>query len=354
MGAHILAIAVWLGSLAIYGAAFFWPEVHRRHDFFWSGVGAFYGLVLWFTAAQTSPTELLGHGASVVLLGWLGTQTLTLRRKRTPIDLQTPVGQDAWSILGQRVKQSLMEVLQGTPLGRWLPEAPRGLNRRGSAEAPSTLRASSLKDIDYEFVDELTPSPRRSPPVMVGIDAPAPDFEPVSPPSSAAVRSRRPPRQLPSPAASLSPSTQVLQRQKPTTLWGRLAGLRGWVGDVVKTRAAAKPKRAVIDIPPRPSPLAKTNPTARVEDPTNPGQIPTVTIVDTEAIESLAAPDLADGDGATAPGEQVVGVGESPPLTSEEVKPREPAGGLAGNEDNDDENWPEAPGVIAPSPNQPD
>jgi hypothetical protein len=84
MLAHSLAIAVWVGSLALYGAAFFFPEVHRRHDFFWSGVGAFYGLVLWFCAAQTSPTELLGQGASVTLLGWLGWQTLTLRRKRSP------------------------------------------------------------------------------------------------------------------------------------------------------------------------------------------------------------------------------------------------------------------------------
>ena len=46
MLAYILAIVVGLGSFSIYVAAFFFPEVHRKSDFWWSGVGLFYTLML--------------------------------------------------------------------------------------------------------------------------------------------------------------------------------------------------------------------------------------------------------------------------------------------------------------------
>jgi hypothetical protein len=41
MLAYFLALAVGLGSFSIYMAAFFFPEVHRKSDFTWSGVGLF-------------------------------------------------------------------------------------------------------------------------------------------------------------------------------------------------------------------------------------------------------------------------------------------------------------------------
>ncbi|MBD1876479.1 hypothetical protein H6F75_23610 [Nodosilinea sp. FACHB-131] len=315
MGVHVLAIAVWLGSLSLYGAAFFFPEVHRRHDFFWSGVGAFYGLVLWFSAVQTSPTELLGHLASVVLLGWLGWQTLSLRRKRTPLDLQTPVTRDSWSTFGHQLKQWTVGLLRGTPLSRWLPEAEDGRLPGDPAIAISEIRASSLKDVDYEFVDELAPGPRRpsSPGTMASESVghiPEPFvLEPVKAPSSPPVKAARwsktgPVGPSPQPRASQtvpaaqnsqkSPKTpQVKTKQKPSTIGGRLAGLKAWVGDVVKAKTSPKPKRAVIEIPPRPSPLAKPNrppaaspdSTAKATSGVDPSS--TVTIVDTEATESF-------------------------------------------------------------------
>jgi hypothetical protein len=61
MLAYILAIAVAVSSLALYLAAFFLPEVHRKNDFIWSGVGLFYALVLWVCAdasqARTAGTS---------------------------------------------------------------------------------------------------------------------------------------------------------------------------------------------------------------------------------------------------------------------------------------------------------
>lgn len=88
---YILALVVALGSFALYMAAFFFPEVHRKGDLIWSGVGMFYALVLWVCAGRITGGVLLGQIASVALLGWFGWQTLTLRRALTPAEQQTAV-----------------------------------------------------------------------------------------------------------------------------------------------------------------------------------------------------------------------------------------------------------------------
>jgi hypothetical protein len=89
MLAYILALVVGTGSIGVYLAAFFLPEIHRKSDFYWSGVGLFYALVLWVCAGRITGGVLLGQVASVTLLGWFGWQTLTLRRELTPKMQQT-------------------------------------------------------------------------------------------------------------------------------------------------------------------------------------------------------------------------------------------------------------------------
>lgn len=84
MLAYILALGVGLGSFALYMAAFFFPEVHRKSDFIWSGIGLFYALVLWVCAGRITGGVLLGQTASVALLGWFGWQTLKLRWDHAP------------------------------------------------------------------------------------------------------------------------------------------------------------------------------------------------------------------------------------------------------------------------------
>ncbi|MBN3948106.1 MAG: hypothetical protein HWQ38_17265 [Nostoc sp. NMS7] len=91
MLAYVLALVVGVGSLAIYIAAFFFPEIHRKNDFIWSGVGLFYALVLWVFAPRITGGLLLGHLASVALLVWFGWQTLSLRRQLTPQVQQTQI-----------------------------------------------------------------------------------------------------------------------------------------------------------------------------------------------------------------------------------------------------------------------
>lgn len=91
MLAYILAIAVGLASFGLYLAAFFFPEVHRKSDFVWSGVGLFYGLILWACAGRITGAVLLGQVASVSLLIWFGWEVLTLRRTATPATEKTPI-----------------------------------------------------------------------------------------------------------------------------------------------------------------------------------------------------------------------------------------------------------------------
>lgn len=91
MLAYFIALVVAFGSLAIYLSAFFFPEIHRQNDFIWSGVGLFYALVLWIFAPEITGGLLLGHIASVALLVWFVSQTLSLRRQLAPEEQQTPL-----------------------------------------------------------------------------------------------------------------------------------------------------------------------------------------------------------------------------------------------------------------------
>ncbi len=91
MLAYLLALVVGFGSLAIYLSAFFFPEIHRKNDFIWSGVGLFYALVIWIFAPRITGGLLLGHVASVALLVWFVAQTLSLRRQLAPEGQQTPL-----------------------------------------------------------------------------------------------------------------------------------------------------------------------------------------------------------------------------------------------------------------------
>jgi Ycf66 protein N-terminus len=91
MLAYILAVLVGTGSVGLYISAFFFPEIHRKQDFIWSGVGFFYALVLWIYARQETGGILVGQVASVSLLGWFAWQTLKLRRQLVPINQQTPI-----------------------------------------------------------------------------------------------------------------------------------------------------------------------------------------------------------------------------------------------------------------------
>lgn len=222
-----LATVVGLGSVALYGAAFFFPEVHRKHDFFWSGVGLFYALVLWVNAGQSQPTELLGHCAAISLVGWWGWQALTLRRRRTPLALRTPFTEDSWPSFQTQMAELGLAFVRQTALGRWLFRPRRAALAVGPGEGPKQLRASALKDVEYEFLDDLTPAAR----------APAA-------------------RATPTVVSLARPRSQAATDSQPGA--GRWQTLVRWLSRLGRSLSRPKPRRAIIDIPPRsPAPEAE-------------------------------------------------------------------------------------------------
>jgi hypothetical protein len=163
MLAHILALTVGFGSFMLYMSAFFFPEVHRKNDFAWSGVGMFYALVLWVCAGRITGGVLLGQTASVALLGWLGWQTLALRRSLTPRDQQTQLPGSAKS-LGEAFQNGLKQLqtalpqrLQKLPLLNNLVQPVTGLFAAVPRGYLSEI-ASSLQNLL-----KPKPKPKRSP-----------------------------------------------------------------------------------------------------------------------------------------------------------------------------------------------
>ncbi len=151
MLAYVLALVIALGSLAIYMTAFFFPEVHRKEDFIWSGVGLFYALVLWVCAGRITGGVLLGQMASVALLGWFGWQTLTLRRELTPAEDQTAI--PSQSELQTKLKNlPLADTLKG------LPERVTSLFRKGKSETqtPQAAVAATVSSPVVTVIDATT------------------------------------------------------------------------------------------------------------------------------------------------------------------------------------------------------
>ena len=148
---HILALIVGFGSLAIYLTAFFFPEVHRKNDFIWSGVGLFYALVLWVFAPRIGGWFFLGQLAAVALLIWFGLQTFSLRRQVTPAMQQTPVP----SVEAVKSHLSLQERLSGLlrTVSNILPGKKQQVSQTQSTT--STTEETNAATIGKSLVDAI-------------------------------------------------------------------------------------------------------------------------------------------------------------------------------------------------------
>jgi len=153
MLAYVLALTVGLGSLTIYMAAFFFPEIHRKNDFIWSGIGLFYAWVLWVCAGRLTGGLLLGQVAGVALLGWSVTQTLSLRRQLTPRLQQTEIPTAA------EVKTTLQKEASRFSLPQKLSQLRQRVG--GSATAAKDRLQQNLAD-KVQIVDKRTPIPAQS------------------------------------------------------------------------------------------------------------------------------------------------------------------------------------------------
>ena len=150
MLAYVLALVVGLGSLAIYIAAFFFPEIHRKNDFIWSGVGLFYALVLWVFAPRITGGLLLGHVASVALLVWFGWQTLSLRRQLTPQAQQTQVPST------ETVKTGIQEQVNKLSLQERLGQLQKGLGNTFSGAKNKVQQTVSKKTPTTPKPEDIT------------------------------------------------------------------------------------------------------------------------------------------------------------------------------------------------------
>ena len=170
MLAYLLALTVGLGSFALYMAAFFFPEVHRKNDFIWSGVGLFYALVLWVCAARITGGVLLGQTASVTLLGWLGWQTLLLRRQVAPLEQQTavPTSEEVKATVANLASPETVSKLtaqvsqQAAKLKTW-GQAKLNSAKQSAGKASETATASEppyvpLTPADFASIDRSTVS----------------------------------------------------------------------------------------------------------------------------------------------------------------------------------------------------
>ncbi|NER29546.1 MAG: hypothetical protein F6J89_18460 [Symploca sp. SIO1C4] len=150
MLSYVLALAIALGSLAFYLSAFLFPEIHRKQDFYWSGVGMFYALILWVCARRITGGVLLGQLASVSLLCWLGWQTLSLRQELTSPEEKTQISPE--------VKEKIAS-FSFADLGGKLLKSVTSLFGKGQSQTeilPKVEESVTAEVEDIETTQELT------------------------------------------------------------------------------------------------------------------------------------------------------------------------------------------------------
>ena len=179
MLSYILAIVVGSGSLGLYLAAFLFPEVHRKYDLVWSGIGLFYGLTLWVCAGRITGAVLLGQIASVALLGWLGWQTLSLRQAQTPAELKTELpassARDIFQITIRQLRGNLTESADRSTLVAQLDQAIARLET-----AWDSLRQLGSLGAEQRVEPLSKPVPQPTDLSVQKLSAPAPPPTPLS------------------------------------------------------------------------------------------------------------------------------------------------------------------------------
>jgi hypothetical protein len=226
MLAYILALVIGLGSFAMYMAAFFFPEVHRKNDFIWSGVGLFYALVLWVCAGRITGGVLLGQTASVVLLGWFAWQTLTLRRAIASPEQQTPIPTE----LPPQLKNLIPSNFQG------LQQKVTGLFKKGKSdreivESFQSSASVAAKSVETKLKEVAEPSPTLEVTTSDTVEivdkrdtSPAPELVPPKPPApelvEAAQKSASPDIESPEaaviPIEVIAPEVELAPPAEPT------------------------------------------------------------------------------------------------------------------------------------------
>ena len=293
MLAYLLALVIALGSSVFYLAAFFLPEVHRKYDFIWSGVGLFYALVLWICAGRITGGVLIGQIAGVSLVGWLGWQTLTLRRALIPIDQQTPIPSQAefiakiqeilpleslkgllpkvtgfiGNLLGKRQKiaQTPAEVADTTMASPTEETNPKTAQPSSSADeattVESTTQAAVLEKEDTKTSDEAeTTPPKIETPQPVAVtkeESPPPEpestQEPEQKPEAIAPEAIAPEAKAPTPPIPKPGKKSQEPEQKPEAMVSEAIAPEAKAPTPPNPKVEKKPS-ATQNPPPAPAP----------------------------------------------------------------------------------------------------
>jgi len=222
MLAYVLALAIGLGSIAIYLAAFFFPEIHRKNDFIWSGVGLFYALILWVFAQRITGGLLLGHVASVALLYWFGWQTLSLRQQLTPTAQQTQIPS------ADTVKTTIQQQVTKLSLPERLSQLQKGIANAFTGVKDRVQQTVSKKTPKTPKTGVTTPAPGKSAVDILNYRTPTPqqptesqaesvpELIPPNPPSPELVEAAKADTETLEPHPPI-PSTQAQRRSEEKT-----------------------------------------------------------------------------------------------------------------------------------------
>ena len=302
MLANLLAIIIGIGSLAFYLAAFILPEVHRRSDFFWSGVGMFYAVVLWYCSGQMGGAVLLGQTASVGLLLWLGYQTLLLRRAATPAVQQTPI---------------------------WL----------GKSGSPNRITASRPIANDYEFVedgveDAIDREPDPDSPILIKPAADEFGLKMVVP--AAMPNPTLGEETLEEPiAAALPPTPNTVKKPKKPNPIAAVGIVIGWLKDVATPKKKAP--KPMIELPPRPPSIPKPDVAPEIE--AKPDTLANTVSADRQG--SSVTSENSSENGAIPQAQEISDSPEPAVIdTAPDIRPTSPAS-IGQDDDEEETNWPE-------------
>ena len=157
MGGTLLALIIALSSFAVYFSAFFFPEVHRKSDFYWSGLGFFYALVLWICSGRITGAVLLGQTASVALLVWFGTQTLILRRNLASPEEKTRISENVASSLKNLSPLTLWQKIRGSQTNATPETETKASEETETTPSPEeTVETQSSNSPENQTLEETT------------------------------------------------------------------------------------------------------------------------------------------------------------------------------------------------------
>ncbi|AFY95110.1 Ycf66 family protein [Chamaesiphon minutus] len=275
MLAYILAVLVGTGSVGLYAAAFLLPEIHRKNDFIWSGVGLFYALFLWLYAHQVTGGILVGQTSSVVLMGWFAWQIVKMRRQLVAVERQASITSTAKTAEPEANRSSVPKAAKppaktATSTKSTPPSVPPakspGASVAANTTAPATIpsRQSKPPAPNQIPLSEVKIPPARQPVVTEATKVPpqsvvSPPQPPAkqsvaTPPSNLSTSTSQNPAAKPDSGSNIQPTTPTAPKSEP-------------VVNTQPTTLAAKPDSG-SNIQPTTPTVTKSEPAANLQSTT--------------------------------------------------------------------------------------